>query len=375
MKKIILISVLVILPIVSFAAIDIQKNKNGATLITSNNTYMAGGTVNILQGNPGDVYAAGGTILATGKVNADLVAAGGNISIVSQIAGDLRLAGGSININGPVSGELVALGGQVGINSASTINGDFIIAAGMININGSMNGNGKIFGNEVSISGVLNKNINVKAKKLVIENTAVVNGNINYEGNEETVIKEGAKVNGKITFTKIAVPQIAKRTGLTAIFTVFWFIKLLAALVAALVMFFLMRRNIQGIAKEALNGFWKELLRGFAISVLIPIAFILMFITLIGSALGVFGIALYFLLLILSVAFSGILVAELLNRLIFRNKSEKSLNWPMVILGVLVMQLLAFIPFVGWIARIAIFLVALGAISNLIFHKAKTLAE
>jgi len=376
MKKIILISVLVLLPIVSFAAIDIEKNKNGATLTAPNSTYMVGGTVNIPQENPGDVYAAGGTIFVTGKVDQDLVAAGGNISIVSQIGGDLRLAGGTININGPVLGELIALGGQIQITPVSNIGGDFIIAGGMINIGGSMNGNGKIYGNEVDILGTISKDISVKAKKLVIENTAVINGNINYQGDEEIVIKDGAKVNGKITFSKIEVTQIAKRTGLANIFTIFWFIKLFVVLTASLVLFFLMKRkNIPKILGETMDSFWKELLRGFAMLILIPIAVILLFITIIGFSLGIFGITFYVLLLVLACAFSGILVAELINRLIFRNKSEKSLSWSMVVLGVIVMQLLIFIPFVGWIARFVIFLVALGAISNLILRKARTSAE
>ena len=198
--------------------------------------------------------------------------------------------------------------------------------------------------------------------------------NINYQGSEEAVVKDGAKINGKITFTKIEMPKIANRAGLTTVFTVLWFIKLLAMLVASLVLFFLMKRSIPKIVGETMGNFWKEMLRGFAMFILVPAAVIILLITIVGSIIGIFGITLYILLLVLAGAFSGILAAELLNRLVFR-KNAKSLNWLMVVLGVVVMELLICIPVIGWIARFAIFLVALGTISNLIFRKSKVITE
>ncbi len=362
-----------LLPAVSFAAINVNKDSNGGSIMTSNNAYMAGATINIGESS-GDVYAAGGTVASVGKIGQDLVAVGGNIAIDSAIGGDLRLAGGNINISGPVNGELFVAGGQVNVARASAVKGDFIVAGGAVNIGGSMNGNGKIYGNAIDISGVLNKDVDIKAKNLVIASTAVVNGNINYSGVTEAVIKEGAKVNGKISFTKIE-DKTANTAGLAVAFGAFWFIKLLGMLAAALILFFLMKRNILNVAKEGLNNFWKELLRGFAVMILVPAAVIILFITIIGFAVGVFGAALYFLLLILAGAFSGILFAEIINRLIFQGKKEKALNWLMVVLGVIVLQLIGFIPFVGWIAEIIIFLAALGVVSNLIFRKAKTFTE
>ena len=377
MKKLTLISVLTLLPLVSFAAIDIQKNNNGVTLTTSRNVYLAGNIINVFQEEPGDVYAVGSMVSITGKINQDLFVIGGNITITSQIVGDLRVAAGNINLTGPVDGDLIAAGGQIEIAPSSVIKGDFLAAGGKMNIGGSMNGNGKIFGKEVYISGTLNKDIDIKANSLVIEKTAVINGNINYKGEKEATINEGAKIIGKISFTKIEAKP-AKAGGLAAvlgIFGILWLIKFFALLVAALVLFFLTKQNISKIAAEAVDNFWKKLLGGFVLVIVIPAAVIVLFLTVIGLALGVLGLALYALLLILGMVFAGIITAELLNQLFFRGERAKPLKWPMVILGVIVMQLLTFIPVVGWIATFIIFLVGFGTVSNLLYRQVKTVAE
>ncbi len=374
MKKITLIFVLILLPLVSFAAIDIQKRNDGVTLTTVKNTYLAGGVVNVFQEKSGDVYAAGSMVSVTGKVGQDLVAAGGNINITSEIGGDVRVAAGNINIGGPVDGELLAAGGQIEIVPSSVIRGDFLVAGGKVNIDGLMNGNGRIIAKEVYISGTLNKDVNIKANRLVIEKTAVINGNVNYQGKEEAVVREGAKINGKISFTKIE-GKVAKSVGLAAILNVFLFIKFLMLLVAALVLFFLMRRSIPKISAEVVDNFWKKMLHGFVLLIVIPAAIIFLFLTIIGSLLGVFGIALYGLLVILGMVFAVIIIAELLNRLIFRGQRARPLNWPMVILGVIVMELLVFVPVIGWIANFLIFLVSFGAISNLLYRQTKVIAE
>lgn len=374
MKKLIFIFIPLLLPLVSSAAIGIQKQNNGVILTTSRNVYLVGNMVNVSQEKQGDVYALAGSISITGNVNQDLFAAGGNLNVTSRIAGDLRAAGGTINVSGQVNGDFLVAGGQIEIAPSSVVDGDFLVAGGRVNIDGLMNGSGKIAAGEVYISGTLNSDVTVKANRLVIENTAIVNGNISYQGKEEATISEGAQINGKISFTKIEAKTV-KPVGFGAILSVVWFIKFLILLVAALILFFLMRRNISRISGQVVDNFWKDLLRGFVLLVVIPVVIVLLFFTIIGSLLGIFGIALYGLLFIIAMVFTGIVVAEFLNRLIFRGKRARPLNWPMVILGVLIMQLLIFIPVVGWVAKFIIFLVSLGAVSNLLYRQVKTLAE
>jgi hypothetical protein len=146
-------------------------------------------------------------------------------------------------------------------------------------------------------------------------------------------------------------------------------------LAAALVLFFLAKSTVIAAAGKTLDNFWKELLRGLVLLVVIPVMAILLFVTVIGSFIGIFVVALYAILIILGSVFSGIVLADLLNRLLFGGSKAKKLNWPMVILGVVVFGLLAFVPFVGWIICLVFFLAGLGAVSNLLYRQIKTLKK
>ncbi len=379
MKKTLLISVLILLPLASFAAIDIQKQKDGASLTTANNFYVAGNMVNVFQKNSGDVYAAGNIVSITGDVEQDLMVAGSNVNITSEIGGDVRAAGANLNVNGPIGGDLLVFGGQIELAPLSVVGGDLVAGGGKLNIAGTVKGNAKIGGDEVYVSGVLNKDAEITAKRLVIEKTAVIKGNINYKGEEEAVVAEGAAINGEISFTKVdKAPKKAEAgwfAGFAALLGIFRFIKFLMLLVAALVLFFLLKRSIPKISAEAVDTFWKKVLRGFITLVIIPVAVIILFVTVIGALVGVFGLALFGLLILVASAFAGIVAAEMLNRLLFRGKNKKPLNWLMVILGVIAMELLAFVPIVGWIANFLLFLAAFGMISDSIFRQLKTAAK
>ncbi len=375
MKKLILIFVLALLPIVSFAAINVQKTTGSAALTTSKNIYTAGNIINISQERAGSVFAAGNLVSITANIGKDLFAGASNVNISSKISGDVKAVGGTINISGDINGEAMLAGGQILIAQSSVIDGDFLSAGGGIDIAGTINGNAKIGGGEITISGTLNKDADIRAKNLTIESTAIINGNINYHGEKEAVIKDGAKVRSKISFTKVEIKNIKTAGGFGAIFGIFWLIRLLAMIVATFILFFVFKKNIPKIAAETIDSFWKKLLKGFVVLVVVPIAIILSFITIIGIPLGLFGIAFYGLFTVVAVAFSGIVAAELLNRLFFRKEKARPLNWLMVILGVIVMQLIVFIPFVGWVAHFLIFLVSFGAVSGLLYRQVKTIAE
>jgi len=374
MKKIALISVLIFVPLLSFAAISVQKNSDGAILTTSSNVYQAGKSINVLEEKTGGFYVAGGSVSLAATLDKDAFIAGGSVNMACRIGGDAKIAGGNVNISGMIDGETMIVGGQVEIAPSAVIKGDFLAAAGVLDIKGSINGIAKIVAGQVYISGNLEKDASITAKKLIIESGAVINGNINYHGNQEVVVNDGAKVNGKINFTKIEVKNKMGMGGVIAFFTIAYLIKLLSMLVAALVLFFLLKRNIVKLSVEAVNNCWKELLRGFVLLITVPAASIILCVTIFGSMVGAVGMFSYTLLLILAAAFSGIVSAELLNRYVFR-RSDKSLNWQMVVLGTIIFGLLILIPVLGWIVQFAIYLIALGAISKMLYDKVKTLAQ
>jgi hypothetical protein len=115
--------------------------------------------------------------------------------------------------------------------------------------------------------------------------------------------------------------------------------------------------------------FAKSVLLGFVMLVCIPIAALLFFITIIGVPLGLLLIATYLTLLVVGYVTSGIALGEwTLMRLKFDRRDSRYWRIGAAALGVLIVGLLARVPWLGgWVVVLAL-LAGLGAIAQQLWH-------
>jgi len=277
---------ILILPATSLAA----EFKAGQTFslykdeTISGNLYAAGRNVTIDGKVDGDLLTAGGNILINGTVRYDLMAAGGTINVIGQVGQDVRLTGGSIVVNSNVNGDLVAAGGTIEMGSNSAVKGDVMIAGGSVVLNGPIEGNITIKGGDVTINSEVNGKISVAAsRKLTLGSRANIKSDLNYTSPSEAQIDSNAKIEGKLAYTPMPARAGKKGVaGLLAIFTLFWLIKMVSLVATALIIFYFFRQETIQIADKANQNFAKYLLRGFIFLFLVPIAIIILFITIFG---------------------------------------------------------------------------------------------
>lgn len=378
MKKIFLVLVLsfLALPFVSFAA-DFKGAPVytlGKDAVVEKNLYATGNSINILGTVKGDIFTAGGNVMILGDVKKDLNAAGGTLVIESNVGDDARLAGGTLIIGGRIGGELLAAGGQINLNPSLKIDGNAELAGGNILVDGIISGDLSVYGGVVRIDGKINGDVLVKTdRKLVIGSKAEIGGNLNYSAPEKLTIEEGAKISGEVTFKEIAAKgQNAIKKGFFGVFGVAWLIKLLIFLTVALVAYFLFGKKLEEAINYALNNFSKETLRGFILLVILPVAAIISFITIIGILLGIAGILLYSLMAIFASIFAPIVLGTIIFRKLLK-KPEFGADWKSVATGVVVIRVVSIIPFVGWIFCFVFFLAAFGTLFNYLYkHLRKT---
>jgi hypothetical protein len=86
----------------------------------------------------GDVVAAGGSLVVDGVVNGDVIAAGGRVTVAGQVTGDVRAAGGQISIAGTVSEDVLASGGSVSVSG--NVGQDLIAYGGSVDVAGAVAG-------------------------------------------------------------------------------------------------------------------------------------------------------------------------------------------------------------------------------------------
>jgi hypothetical protein len=335
--------------------------------VTPGNAYLAGGSVNVGNTIGGDLTVAGGNVIVTGKVAGDINAAGGTVNIIGSSAQDVRVGGGNVTIGGKFSGEMLVGGGQVIVLPDTTIANDSYLAGGTLTFAGAENGNLTIQGGEVSIDGMVAGNLTIKATKSVtIGSNAVIKKGFEYTAPAQAVVETGAQVPANIVFHMLAQNQPARPAFpgmLFAFFTGWLIIKFFIILAAAYLLWYLRRKDSLDIVSIAKSRFWHELLRGFIVLIVVPAAIVIAFITVIGAIPGFVALLAYIAILVLAPPFTILFVASLLK------KDHEALAWYHILLGALLVSIVGFIPFIGWLACLIVYLATLGALAGILAAK------
>lgn len=331
------------------------------------NLYVAGAQVTISGGTTGDLYSAGGNVLVSGNIGEDATVVGGQIDIFGDIGGDLRVIGGEVKIDGLVSGELVVLGGLVHVLDGARILGDITIIGGAVIVNGELFGQSFIKADDIKIGGVLHSSSDFSVQKLDIEDGAQIIGDVLYTSPEEATISEGADVRGEITFQeKMRVGRDDGKRALLAFSGAFSAFKFVLTLIAAIVFVGIFSRLSQRVVLISLSGFGEEFLRGLGVLVLSPAVIFVLLFSILGILLAFLSGVLYSALLIIANVFAGVVFGGVIQKYVLKREVIE-INWLTALYGVTLLFLIGTIPFLGWAVKAVFILVALGAVSHIVY--------
>lgn len=369
------IVILILVPVFAFGAtmkageeVFVKKGNN-----IEDNLYVAGGNISINGIVFGDLYALGGNILISENVTEDITVVGGSITILGDSGGDIRVVGGNVLIAGDVKGELIVTGGALTISSDVSVGKDLVVAGGQVSIDGDVAGDVQIAGGVVTINGHIKGNVKAKIDdKLTIGDGAVIDGNLEYSARNADALKlnEGAVIKGKTVYKKIDGVVDANKTKnfIFAAIGAFVLFKLISFIVVALILVWLFKNFSNSVVKGVVQNPLQMLGRGFVVLVVAPIAAILLFVTLFGAPLGFMVILSYGLLLLISGIYAGVVVGAWVSQVI--RKSDKTvITWKNVVGGIVLLTVVKFVPLIGWIIGLFVFLVTIGSIANIVYKK------
>jgi hypothetical protein len=327
------------------------------------NLYAAGGTVDIGGEVRGDLYAAGGTVNVNGAIKGDLVVLGGTVIVNGPVSGDIRVVGGNLMLNSAAEGELVAAGGTINLTSGSKVAGDVAIAGGSVSMEGEIGGKTRLEGGVFSLGGTFRGDVSLRATDHVTFGEQVaIGGNLSYKAPKEAALKDRSMVAGELSYAPFMKDQKEGNAGAARAaflgFIGFWFVvKLIAMLLIAAVLFTWWTPAFLGSLEVVKEGAGRALLRGFATMILMPIAGIILLMTLIGFPGAVVIGSAYAILFVLASGTAGTLFGTWMERLM---KHEGAPTWRTVIGGTILLMLLGFVPVIGWLVSMVTWLMALG---------------
>ena len=378
MNKYIGVALLMLLiPVCTFGAT--MKAGEEVTISKGNdiedNLYVAGGNVSINSIVNGDLITAGGNILITENVTQDIAVAGGSITILGDTGDDVRAAGGNILIAGNVAGELVVAGGSVTVSSDVSIGEDLIVLGGQAAIDGNVAGDVQITAGVASINGRVQGDVKVLAdEKITIGAGAVIEGDLTYSAKnaEALQLSDGAVVTGEITFNAVEGGSATEAQNvLFAMFGAFVLFKLAAFLITALILTWLFKNFSNTVVQGAAGNPLRMLGYGFIAAIVLPVAAILLLVTLFGIPLGIMALLSYALLLLVAGVYAGVVAGAWLGQMI-RKAPTAFVTWKNVIGGTVLLAFVNLVPVVGWIVGLLVFLVTVGSIADLLHKKVWT---
>ncbi|MFA4954280.1 MAG: polymer-forming cytoskeletal protein [Patescibacteria group bacterium] len=324
--------------------------------------FAASNYVNVSSSLPGDAFLAGNTVQLAGSVAQSVVAAGSMVNISGKVGHALRVAGSQVTISGTIEGDVMAAGGTVNILPSAVIKGDLYLGSGNSLIQGEVQGKILAAGGNVILDGKVGKDAYIQAEELTLASTAKIGGKLTYKSSKEASFDK-AQAAGGVEYIKTEVKQSRKgKSAFPLVAAIGWFlVSTILSLVAAFVGFHFLRKRTVEVVSAVMPRFMVNLGWGFVWLVMVPIACVILAVTLLGIPFALFGMIVYSLVSCLAKVLSGILLGVWILHL-FNKKRGWVVDWKAILLGVIVINLLLFIPLVGWLLAFIFFLPALGGI-------------
>ncbi len=355
-RRIQLVRVLAIAALIAFAAAIAWAQGSEEILVIDQpidrDMYAAGRQVNVLSAIGGDLVAAGQSVTVEGIVHGDTIVAAQDIEIRSQGNDDLRAAGQHVKVNAPVAGHIVAAGQTVTINEGI---GDWAWLAGhTVEVQGNVGGDLRIRANKIAVNAEVSGDLDLTGDELRVGPDTHVQGNLTWRSNSEADISAEARIDGE--FIEKPAPGIAEElsSGRALSFTV-------SVIVAVTVLFLLFSRSLRASADRIRAHPGSSLGLGFAVMAAAPVLALILLFTPLDAWFGLSVLGIYIVLLLLGVLTGLFALSDLVLRR-FRPQPSRWQALTAIVLAVVAVGLLSYVPYLGPMAVLVIWLLGIGAL-------------
>jgi hypothetical protein len=324
--------------------------------------FIAGAALSVGEPVPGDLIASGGSLDVDAPVAGDALAMGGKLRLGMDVGQSVYAAAGQITVNAKVGRNLRVAGGQVELGPKSEVAGNVSIAAGQVRLTGSVHGQVQVAGGRVLIDGPVGGDVLATAGEVELGPNARIAGKLRYRSREALRQDPAAQVGGGIEQLLPAIGRdgVGHRAPRARIVRWLWTAGLI---VLAGVVLAALPGACSQVARTLRERPGLSVLLGFVMLVCVPVAALLLLVTLIGIPLGLLAMALY--LALLPVAYVGGCIA-LGDAALQRWKPDRvpSLGWRIAAAATVLvaLALLRWVPWLGGVIGFAVLLAGLGAL-------------
>jgi cytoskeletal protein CcmA (bactofilin family) len=320
------------------------------TLLATGNIVRVEGVVN------GDLLAFGATVEVRGTVKGDLISFASKRTVVSgTVEGRIYNLSNSLDLDGELGHSIYALVQSLHVDNRGHVGGDILVGAGDVTLEGQVNRSVTMYAGNADVSGSIARELTMAGDSLTLTNTARVGGNLSAHVHQlaNVHIADGATIGGK---RDIQV-RVRKSRFTRPSFYFFQAVWLAAAMLVGwlgLVLF----PGFFRASTQAVGSGWRSLGLGFAVLAAVPVAIVVTAITLVGLPASLMLLAVY----LAAIYLAKLWVGAFLGRILLKPAGAAKGDWLLgLLLGLLILALVGFIPFLGGLVHFGVVCLGLGA--------------
>ena len=348
-------------------AADGSLRRIGAQIDINDNDLaglIAGGAeVKVRGRSSGRIWVLGADVQLDADVLDSIYAAGANAKLMGKVKADLHALGSRVTIGSAIEGDLTAVASRLEVTKEAKVGGATSLTGAKVLFAGAATGPVSIDANDAEFAGSAKGPLRIEASRVHIADGAVIDGDADFYTSAEPIIDAGAKINGHVqrhSLAEVSMLRALQANGPLASILPALFL-LGSALMAGLLFLWLGRGGAEGAIDELIDSPAASGLWGVAGLIVLPVAVVLLTLTIIGAPVGFLALLALPLFLLLGYACAGLGLGEwFFNRL--GEPRSAGLRALHLLAGLVCLGLLGLIPWAGTVILILAMLCGLGAL-------------
>ncbi len=330
------------------------------TLVAAANIVRVDGVVN------GDLLTFGRTVEVRGTVKGDLISFAQRTEVSGTVEGHIYTISRTLDLEGQLGHSIYGLVQSLHVDERGRVGEGIVVAVGDASFEGEVKRSVNIVtSGSADVSGSIGRDLTMIGRSLVLTNTARVGGNLSARVHQlkEVQIADGATIGGKRDI-QVRVRESSFTRPRFYFHQAVWFAG--AILVGWLGM--LLFPGFFQATTQLVGSGWCSLGLGVGVLAGVPVAMVVIAITLVGFPLSLMLLALY----LAAIYLAKIWVGAYLGRILLKPSGATKGDWLLGLLaGLLILAIVGFIPYLGGLVRLGVVCLGLGAFAGQLYRASR----
>jgi hypothetical protein len=329
------------------------------TLLAAGNTVRVEGVIN------GDLLVFAQTVEVRGTVKGDMVSFAKRIVVSGSVEGHIFTCARSLELDGQLGHSIYGWSQSLHVGNRSHVGDGIVVGASDFILEGEVKRSVTIFTSNADVSGIIGRELTMAGGSLLLTDTARVGSNLTARVHRlrDVHIADNATIAGKRD-----IQVRVKKSQFTRPRFYFHQALWLAATMLTGWLALLLFPGFFHATTQAVGSGWRSLGLGVGVLAGVPVAMIVAAITLVGVPISLMLFAAY----LAAIYLAKIWVGAFLGRILLKSAGDMKRDWLLgLLLGLSILTIAGFIPFLGGLVRLGVVCLGLGAFSAQLYRASR----